>query len=89
MTVGALWDNEICPFLGFVLGLWVAGVAIYALLYGWNLSRKLDFLRQKIRAQGPDQWAAYVPPVGMTKVRFKIFFYMIDLSGSITLKKQI
>lgn len=71
MTVGALWDNDVSPFLGFILGGYVGLVAIYSLVYGWNLSRKLEFLRMKIRSQGPDQWAAYVPPVGMTKVQFR------------------
>lgn len=71
MTVGALWDNDVSPFLGFILGGYIGAVSIYSLLFGYNLSRKLDFLRMKIRSQGPDQWSAYVPPVGMTKVQFR------------------
>lgn len=71
MVVGSLWDNDVSPFLGFILGSYIAGVAIYSLLYGYNMSRKLEYLRSKIRAQGPDQWSAYVPPVGMTKVQLR------------------
>jgi len=71
MTVGSLWDNDVSPFLGFILGGYIAGIAIYSIIFGWNLSRKLEFLRMKIRSQGPDQWAAYVPPIGMTKVQFR------------------
>jgi len=71
MTIGSLWDNDVSPFLGFILGSYVGVIAIYSIIFGWNLSRKLEFLRMKIRSQGPDQWAAYVPPIGMTKVQFR------------------
>lgn len=80
MVVGSLWDNNVSPFLGFILGGYLGLVAIWSVIYGWQLSRKLDFLRMKIRSQGPDQWAAYVPPVGMTKVQFR------DLGASLANK---
>lgn len=71
MVFGSLWDNEISPFLGFILGGYILGVACYSLLFGYNMTRKLEYLRGKIRAQGPDNWSAYVPPVGMTKVQLR------------------
>ena len=30
MVVGALWDNDTLPFLGFILGAYVTAVAIYS-----------------------------------------------------------
>lgn len=71
MTVGALWDNEVSPFLGFFLGGYVFFLSIYCILYGVRLSAKLESVRQKVLEQGPEQWGAYIPPSGMTKTQFR------------------
>jgi len=71
MTVGALWDNEVSPFLGFFLGGYIFFLAIYCIVYGVNLSKKLERVRSKVLEQGPEQWGAYIPPSGMTKEQFR------------------
>jgi hypothetical protein len=70
MTVGALWDNEVSPFLGFFLGGYVFFVALYSLFYGIQLSQRLERVRQKVLEQGPEHWASYIPPYGMNKAQF-------------------
>ncbi|CAD7934912.1 unnamed protein product [Amoebophrya sp. A25] len=77
MTVGALWDNNVLPFLGFILGAYIAAVAGYSIFYGWRLSKSLEGVRVKILEQGPEQWGAYIPPDGLSKVQFR------DLAASL------
>jgi len=71
MTFGALWDMNICPWLGFFMGFAMLGVAVASLFYGWRLTSKLEDVRTKVVEQGPEKWGAYIPPRGMTKVQFK------------------
>lgn len=71
MVVGALWDNDVQPFLGFILGGFIAAVAIAAIYKGIRLSLMLEDVRKKVLEQGPEQWGAYIPPAGMTKTQFK------------------
>mmetsp|Transcript_10509 Transcript_10509/g.25672 ORF Transcript_10509/g.25672 Transcript_10509/m.25672 type:complete len:234 (+) Transcript_10509:93-794(+) len=77
ITVGALYDNDILPMLGCILGGYVAGVAAYSIFFGWKLSSNLEAVRKKIVEQGPDQWGAYIPPNGMSKIQFR------DLAASL------
>lgn len=71
MVVGALWDNDVQPFLGFILGGFIGAVSVIAIYKGIRLSLKLEDVRKKVLEQGPEQWGAYIPPAGMTKNQFK------------------
>jgi len=71
MVFGALYDNNIMPFIGFICGIYMFCVACFSLQYGLRLSFKLEAVRQKVVEQGPEKWGAYIPPRGMTKLQFK------------------
>jgi hypothetical protein len=71
MVFGALWDNNISPFLGFVLSGYMVVVAIICIVVGARLSQRLEAVRQKVIRGGPEQWGAYIPPSGMTKAQFR------------------
>lgn len=77
MQFGTLFGNDLCPFLGFIMGGWTIAVAIYSIIYGAKLSMKVEGVRRKIREQGRDQWGAYIPPNGMSKQQFR------DLAASL------
>ena len=47
------------------------------IVFGWKLSRNLEDVRKKILEQGPEQWGAYIPPNGMSKIQFR------DLASSL------
>merc|ERR1719401_2828008 len=51
MIWAALWDLNISWFLGFVLGMYVILLGIASMLYGFNLSFKLDGVRKCIYDQ--------------------------------------
>ncbi|CAD7955021.1 unnamed protein product [Amoebophrya sp. A120] len=78
ITVGALYDNDILPALGWVLGGYIMGVASYSIFYGIKLSKNLEAVRKKILDQGPEQWGAYIPPNGMSKIQLR------DLASALT-----
>merc|ERR1712232_37764 len=67
MIVGSLWDNGICPPLGFIMGGFVFAVGGYAIWTGWKLSKRLEHVREKIIKQGPEEWQAYIAPNGMSQ----------------------
>ena len=71
MVVGALWDNGVQPFLGFILGGVIGAVAIASIFHGLRLSKKLETLRKTIAQQGPEQWGSYVPPNGINRMQFR------------------
>lgn len=71
MVVGALWDNDVAPFLGFILGGFIGFVAISSMIYGWRLSNKLEGIRTEVTKKGPEAWGAMVPPSGLNKMGFR------------------
>jgi hypothetical protein len=71
MVFGALFDNNVSPFIGFILGGYMAVGSVYCLIYGAQLTRRLEVVRKNVLAQGPDAWGSYIPPNGMTKVQFR------------------
>jgi hypothetical protein len=71
MIVGGLWDNDMCPFLGFILGGVVAGIAILSLIKGVELTQRLESVRKVVLEQGPEAWGSYIPPTGLKKKQFQ------------------
>lgn len=63
LVFASLWDNNISPFLGIVLGGYVIGLGAVALAYGIRLSVKLDSAR-KVMQQDPQR---YVPRQDLRK----------------------
>ncbi|CAD7974488.1 unnamed protein product [Amoebophrya sp. A25] len=78
MVFGALWDNQVAPFLGFIFGGLITAVAGASLYVGGRLSYQLEELRKKVVRQGPEQWANYIPPTGMTAPQFKELAIALD-----------
>jgi hypothetical protein len=70
MVVGALWDNGLCPFLGFILGGVIAAISIASLIKGIDLTRRLEQVRKVVIEQGPEAWGSYIPPTGLKKKQF-------------------
>ncbi|CAD7966045.1 unnamed protein product [Amoebophrya sp. A120] len=62
MAFGALWDNDIAPFLGFILGGIIVAVAIASLIVGYRMTMQLEKVRQAVLAEGTEKWSAYIPP---------------------------
>jgi len=55
LVFASLWDNNINPFLGIVLGGYVIGLGAVALTFGIRLSVKLESARKKILSD-PQQY---------------------------------
>jgi len=67
MIFATLYDLNISPFFGIVLGGFVGVLGLTVLIYGFNLSRRLDGVRQAL-IQMPQE----PPPQGFTKEMFKV-----------------
>jgi hypothetical protein len=87
MVFGALYDNGICPSLGFILGAYMCVVAVCSLQFGLRLTNSLEEVRTKVVEQGPEKWGAYIPPRGMTKTQFKDM--AVALKGTVFSEEEL
>eukprot|EP00397_Hematodinium_sp_SG-2012_P040916 GEMP01044939.1.p1 GENE.GEMP01044939.1~~GEMP01044939.1.p1 ORF type:complete len:259 (+),score=35.95 GEMP01044939.1:107-883(+) len=69
LIMGALFENGLCDFVGFVLGGYVAVVGLASTVKGILKSIKLERVRVRVN-QRINELAALVPPGGMTKDQF-------------------
>jgi len=71
LIIGLLAENHLAPLAGFFMGGFIFLVACFSLFFGVKLTSKLEQVRKRVVEQGPEQWGAYIPPSGMTKVQFR------------------
>merc|ERR1712054_559199 len=69
MICGSLWDNNISPFIGFVLFGALVTVGIASIVYGFKTSRKLESVRKALlNRTGPT--TSLCPPGGLRADKF-------------------
>jgi len=69
---GSLWDENISPFLGFVLGGYVVFLGFASVYYGLQKSMKLEKVRKAVMTHGGAQGShdTLCPPQGLTAEEF-------------------
>lgn len=71
---GSLWDENISPFLGFLLGGYVVILGFASVYYGAEKSFKLERVRKAVMARGgnssTNQYETLCPPQGLTAEDF-------------------
>lgn len=64
MVFASLWDLDVSPFLGVVMGGYIIILGLVAMYFGLHLSIKVNRVREVLRTQ--PQYAHACPPDGLT-----------------------
>lgn len=70
MVFASLWDLNISPFLGFILGGYIVVLGIASIYFGVTKSLKLENLRKAITKRGEQEYDKLCPKSGLSSIQF-------------------
>jgi len=70
MVFASLWDLNISPFLGFILGGYIVLLGFASIYAGVTRSVKLENLRKAIMKRGEAEYDKLCPKTGMSSIQF-------------------